>query len=154
MNVGQRDVSYQSASASVSRPSARIWTCARPISAELRTDRLDRGGEPVEKVTDLPAQAPALDLAGLGEPVEAPRPALGVLPLPGHEALGLQAPQQWVHRVGVDGDQPPGQPRDALHELVAVARAAGAEVQDEQAQQPGAAQLADERVRGARAARL
>ena len=85
--------------------------------------------------------------------VEAPRAALGVLPLARHEPLRLELAQQRVHRVRVDGDQAAADLADALHQPPAVRRLLAQEVQHEQRQQPGAAQLADERVLRARAAR-
>ena len=69
-----------------------------------------------------------------------------MLPLAGHETLGLERAQQRVHRVRVDADEAARQLADALHELVAVGRPLAEQVQDEQPQQPGLAQARDERV--------
>ena len=95
---------------------------------------------------DVRRQPVALGAAGLRQPVEAPRAALGMLPLARDEALGLQRAQQRIHRVRVDREQPAGQRADALHELVAVRRAGAQQVQDEQPQQPGPAQAGEQRV--------
>ena len=78
--------------------------------------------------------------------VEAPRAALGVLPLAGDVAVGLERAQQRVHRVRVDRQRARGQRPDAVHQLVAVGRLLGDEVQHQQRQQPRPPQVADQRI--------
>src|SRR3954466_15679759 len=146
-NAGHRRVSYQSASASLAWPGTSTRALTRPtgLDPELAADEVDAGGDGGGARRELDREPVALGLALRREAVEAPRAALGVLPLAADELLLLERPQQRIHRVRVDRDEPAGQLAHALHELVAVRRLAGEEVQDEQREQPGAAQLADER---------
>ena len=108
--------------------------------------RVDPGRDRIEARAKLHREAAALGVASVGQAVEAPRPALGVLPLAADEPLLLERAQERIHRVRVDGDEPAGQLGHTLHELVAVGRLASEEVQDEQRQQAGPAQLGDEGV--------
>ena len=125
--VAQRVVSYHSASASLARRGdRRCWRGRGPSAATgaARARMRSRlGGDGVQARRELGRQPPALGLAGLGQAVEAPRAALGVLPLAGHEPLRLELAQQRVHGVRVDGDEAAADLADALHQPPAVGRA-------------------------------
>ena len=82
----------------------------------------------------------------LGDLVEAPRPPVGVLPLPLDHPLRLQLPQQRIHRVRVDRDHPLRDLLDLLDQVVAVGRLGADQVQDEEREDVAAADLAAEDV--------
>src|SRR6185295_2874479 len=93
MKLGQRVVSYHSSSAWLARPGTTMLACTRPIAGlqpQLAADEVEARRHGVQARGELAGQPPALGLAGVGETVEAPRAALGVLPLPGDEALRLE----------------------------------------------------------------
>src|ERR671935_387548 len=116
MKVGQRFVSYHSSSAWLARPGTRMLALTRPIAldVQLPSDEIEARRDGVEARCKLLREPPALGLPRVGQPVEAPRAALGVLPLAGHEALGLELAQQRVHGVRVDGDEAAAGVGDAL----------------------------------------
>src|SRR5688500_3090878 len=144
-NAGQRRRSYQRASAPLPCAGSSMRADALAIE-DLPADQLQGPRTGVEVGGELVRHLRELRLAVRREPVEAARAALGVLPLARDEALGLERAQERVHRVRVHGDEAAGDVRHALDELVAVGRAGAQEVQDEQRQQPVAAQLAEQRI--------
>src|SRR5689334_10013235 len=100
MKLGHRVGSYHSSSAWLARPGTTMLARTRPIGrlqAQLAADEVEARGDRVQARRQLAGQPPALGLAGVGEAVEAPRAALGMLPLAGHEPLGLELAQQRVH---------------------------------------------------------
>ena len=101
------------------RPIGRYSRSSRRMRSRLAATASRRGASSA-------GQPPALGLAGLGQAVEAPRAALGVLPLAGHEALRLELAQQRVHRVRVDRDEAAADLADVLHQPPAVGRLARA----------------------------
>ena len=135
-HAGERDRGARAAhqaSSSRSRPTASATASSRGATAARRRSR---------------SCSPAVR-----QRVEAPRAALGVLPLPRDQPARLEVAQQRVHRVRVDGEQPVADLGDALDQLVAVGAPVAEQVQHEQRQHAGAAQLARDRVGRAGAAR-
>ena len=143
---GARSCQSASASATTAPGSTRRATIVRISPSSSRRMRSTAAARSSRRGAISERSRSRSAVPSLCQAVEAPRAALGVLPLARDEAVGLQRAQQRVHRVRVDGDDPAGQLAHALHELVAVGRRLAEQVQDEQPQQARLAQAGEEWV--------
>src|SRR3954463_16677673 len=143
--VAQRLTSVQRSYASCGESGTTV--VARALAAvDLADDHVDRARNGVEERPHVVHEALVLLAPGVGERVVAPAAALGVLPSALDQLALLELAQQRGHRVRGHAQHARRDHADAIHQLVAVARAVGDEVENEQRKHLALAQLAGERV--------
>src|SRR3954447_1310723 len=143
--VGQRLTSVQRSYASCGESGTTV--VARALAAvDLADDHVDRARHRVEERPHVVNEALVLLPPRVGERVVAAAAALGVLPSALDQLALLELAQQRIHRVRVDAEDAGRDRADPVHQLVAVARSVGDEVEDEQRQHLALAQLPRERI--------
>src|SRR3954471_10065505 len=143
--VGQRLTSVQRSYASCGDRATTV--VARALAAvDLADDHVDRARHRVEERAHVVHEPLVLLPPRVGERVVAPAAALGVLPAALDQLALLELAQQRVHRVRVHAEDAGRDRADAVHQLVAVTRSVGDEVEDEQRQHLALTQFARERI--------